>query len=522
MTYEETFKKERRPHKETLDAIFKQSRSKYPLFSLGVGEAEALVSEEDRESHMHIIGTTGEGKSYLLRHLIRHDIKRLKQAEAKKQKAPGVCLLDPSASGDNIRDILKYCAKIDFKKVCLIDPHHLLSHNVVCGINQFHYDFSYKDASVANIMDTILTVFGSKDAAETPRINKYLPSVLRILWASKAAISDAKYFVEKRYIHQREHLFNNLDPLDQDIDLIQNVYETRLTYENFQSTVNRLYPVFNSTLSLMFGVREGVNFAKLVSEGWLILVNLSDGAGFEPLHTRFLATTIINEIDFAIYRLRNRGFTVPYYLYIDEAGEYATRKIARILELKRQMGLRLILSHQHMSQFEDRRIQTSVQTMTKIKVGFYIPDPDERLKVVKMLGYGGDLSERDVNYALSTQQKQTAVIKLPKQTPAKVRIPDLPQVDVSNKDLDRFIRELYLNPWYYTPKQVYEQHNDRFKYLQPEPASSSQPPRKAVPPNRKADSKASAPKPTAFDRAAKEGVRPKHKNARKDGEGQTD
>lgn len=60
---------------ELLNQMWKQMNSKYPLFSLGVGlEGEMWITEEERENHMHIIGSTGEGKSKFLEHMIFHDL----------------------------------------------------------------------------------------------------------------------------------------------------------------------------------------------------------------------------------------------------------------------------------------------------------------------------------------------------------------------------------------------------------------------------------------------------------------
>src|SRR5690348_5687247 len=63
-------------YKESLNRIWKQSRSKYPLRLLGVGQGEVWITEESRKAHMHIIGTTGMGKSYFLLKMMIDDIKR--------------------------------------------------------------------------------------------------------------------------------------------------------------------------------------------------------------------------------------------------------------------------------------------------------------------------------------------------------------------------------------------------------------------------------------------------------------
>src|SRR5436309_269475 len=78
--------KERPTAQDIVNRRLSQIKSKYPLRDVGVGQERILLSEEERESHMHIIGTTGEGKSRFIEHLIRGDI----------QQGNGVCFLDPT------------------------------------------------------------------------------------------------------------------------------------------------------------------------------------------------------------------------------------------------------------------------------------------------------------------------------------------------------------------------------------------------------------------------------------------
>jgi hypothetical protein len=101
--------------------VDQQLSSPNPIRSLGLAQdGERWFTEESRESHIHILGTTGEGKSKFLEHIIRQDI----------DLGYGVCLIDGSENGDTCYNVLKYCAKNKIEKVCLIDPHHRYSKKV--------------------------------------------------------------------------------------------------------------------------------------------------------------------------------------------------------------------------------------------------------------------------------------------------------------------------------------------------------------------------------------------------------
>jgi hypothetical protein len=103
----------RESYTQIADRRFKQSRSDYPLRLLGVGsEKHVYISEEERYLNFHLLGAPGEGKSKFLEYHIRRDI----------EMDTGLCLIDPSEKGDTARNVLNYCAQINYKKVIVIDP----------------------------------------------------------------------------------------------------------------------------------------------------------------------------------------------------------------------------------------------------------------------------------------------------------------------------------------------------------------------------------------------------------------
>jgi hypothetical protein len=421
---------------------------------VGAGQERILLTTADRETHTHILGTTGEGKSKLIELLIRGDIK----------DGHGVCFLDPTDRAETAYSILRYCQSIGFEKVCLIDPHLIHSHNRVPCIQPFNYKKTYKAATVANVLDTVRILFQTKDAAETPRIQRYLSAILNALWNAEMTLHEAIYFTEyKHSATRRKEILGHSDPLDRHRLALEEVFETYYRFNTeFASTVRRLEPFFDSTLDLMFGADSGIDFIKMITEGWVILVNLYSGLGFEPIHTRLLGTTIINEVIFALDRLRNRGWKGTHYLYLDEAGRFANRNLADLLAYKRKSGLRVTVAHQYFNQFEDKTVLDAVKNLTKTKVMFDTPNPADRLEMVKLLGYGGDVSRAQAEYANADLSKQYAIIKKPKQSPVKVRIGDVPDVKLTRKAQDEFIFKLLNHEWYRTPDDIRKQFEQRF------------------------------------------------------------
>src|SRR5581483_6690831 len=288
----------------------------------------------------------------------------------------------------------------------------------------------------------------------------------------------------------RRFMYDNLSPHDIDVLDLESAFLPK-NFSEFQSTVNRVKTITKSTLDYMFAVREGVQFTELISQGWVILVNLYSGFGLTPLHTRFLATSIINEMIFAVDRLRYAGWKGRYYIYIDEAGDYANRKLADLMAKKGKSGLWVNLFHQYFSQFEDPYVLDSILSNTSTQIAFNTPNRKDRDMVVKAM-YGGELSDREVSYHLSSLAKQKAVFKIGKDAPVIARIPDVPDIEIPEKTVDSFIREkIFTRPYYYSLKQIKEAQAERISYGQIPDNSQSSRKRTA---NRKAVGDSNKPK----------------------------
>jgi hypothetical protein len=480
---------------DALDIEGEKLFTKYPLRILGYNaqsEKRIFVREEQRP-HAHLIGSTQEGKSKFLEHLIREDIRR----------GFGVCLLDPTTGAKTAYDVLRWCCAKNIQKVCLIDPHHRWDYKKIAGINPLLYrreqdgsitkSEKLRKTSVDSVVDTLRILFNTKDPAQTSFINRYLPAVLHCLYNAQAPLSESLYFTNQIYIDQRREIFSYTDPSDpQRLDL-EEAFRNARQFEHLQTTINRLKSFFQDPLALMFGVDKGIDFMKMVRDGWVILVNLDSSLDLDVMDARLLGTTVINQILVAMDRLYYKKGDKPtrYYLYIDEAGEYATRKLARTFALKGKTGLRVTIGHQYFGQFEDKFVVDAINALTKLKAMFNLPGREDRDKITKMF-YGGEISDRQASFANADIPKQEAVMKVIKGSPQRVRIPDVNTPKVSRDRLNEYITKLYEQPWYYDPHGVTEAHKKKSIY-DDQKAGNPKPPRKGA----KADKRATVK--TVFD-----------------------
>lgn len=420
---------------------------------LGVGEEYLEIREEERKAHMHIIGTTQEGKSRFLEHLIREDIRRGK----------GLCFLDPSHNANTLRRVLAFCESINFKKVLLINPNHHRFNKIV-PLNPF---YKFRQPSITHVQSIIEVLFDMKNMVQFTFIGDYLPALIGVLHDAKATLSDAIYFSDNEdpyYRAIREQILDRAFAAKRDSEhyadgiKIQSAMKGR-RYVDFGSTLRRMNLIYqHETLKLMFGTRKKINFDKIIKDGWVVLVNLNRGFGMTAMHTKLLATAVLNELIFTIDRLTYSGWKGQYYLYIDEAGEYANDRLADMLEFKSQAGLSVILAHQLTDQFPVGRVKRAVTGMTKMKVAFHQPDAGDRLETVKAL-YGGALEDRAVSYALKQLKRQQAVIMPPKRDPQIVWVPDVEELPLTRG----FVEEIYKAPHYLSSDEIINEQHKRFE-----------------------------------------------------------
>lgn len=455
-------------------------KTKYDLRVLGhnVNTHQTLFITEEERPHAHLIGSTGEGKSKFLELLIREDIRR----------GFGVCLLDATKGAKTLNEILKWCAYKKIEKVCLIDLHNRWQYRKIPGLNPFLYK-KEKDGSqtksrmlqktsIDSIRDSIRILTNTKDPAQESFINRYLPAVLNCLYNAQAPISEAQYFSNQIYVQQRREILSYTDPNDPDALDLEEAFKNTRQYEHLQTTINRLRYFFREPLNLVFGVDKGIDFMKLVRDKWVILVNLDASLDLDATDARLLGTIVINQIilakDRLFYKNKLKPYKKRYYLYIDEAGKYATRKLADIFAEYGKTGLRVTIGHQYFGQFEDKYVVDAINVLTSFKAMFNLPGRDDRDKITKMF-YGGEISDRQASFANADIPKQHAVIKVSKGNAQRVKIPEVKSPKISKDQLEEYIAKLYEQPWYYDPREIQDKLKSAHDHQE---TGDSKPPRK--------------------------------------------
>jgi len=357
----------------TKTALGKRKSPRVHIGTNTLSDRDVWVNDDQRAIHMHVLGRSGQGKTYLLESMIRSDI----------DNGRGLCLIDPH--GDLYERIVKYCVRKRLqKRVILIDPSDT---EWAVGLNYLEYNSDIYDAPshASQVMKGIAKVFGGEKTETMPRLQRWERNALIPLISSQLTLIELHEFLNTRdptfrhavleqednFLVGREwELFEGLKKFDQDM------------YSD--SVLNRAnkFAVSNK-LRRMFGQRTStIDFRKAIDEKKIILCNLNSGI-LPDEEWKMLGVVIIDKI----YQAgRSRGDIAesrrkrmpPYYFYIDEFGELVTDDISKALQELRKFKISLVLAHQELEQLRENspKLYSAVMAEPDIKVTFSVSRED--------------------------------------------------------------------------------------------------------------------------------------------------
>lgn len=344
----------------------KQNTPKNLLGNSFQKKQSVTFTHKDRENHMHIIGSTGTGKSKFLELLLRQDI---------KDKKAGLCLIDPHGSlYEEVFRYLVYKHPKLAKRVILFNPAG--DTEQIVGFNPIPYDSDYRSYALLILIEACLKAWGQDESKDTPRIRTWLYNIFYPIVVNQLTLLETTPFINIRNSSYREILLKNVN--DEMVIGDWQDFE-RATHTMKQNTIegaaNRLRVFLQDPfIRNIIGQKEKVlNFHEIMNEGKILLINLNGQGKISRENTKLLGIMLVNEI-FRASLLRDplNPNLKPFYFYIDEFGQFVTRDIAKALEECRKYKLFLILAHQHLAQLkkDDEYLYASVLTNCKNKVVF--------------------------------------------------------------------------------------------------------------------------------------------------------
>ncbi|MFH0834596.1 MAG: type IV secretion system DNA-binding domain-containing protein [Patescibacteria group bacterium] len=375
------------PHKEEAELLIGVNKYR--------GETkEVRIKANDRTRHFYIIGKSGSGKSALISHMARQDIKN----------GDGVGVVDPH--GDLIEDILKYIPKERAKDVIVFNPADL---ERPMGLNLLEAKTAEeKDFASLSAMEIFIKLFGSEIFG--PRIQHYFRNGCLTLMDDEeegATLIDLpRLFTDEEFSQYKIAKIKN--------PVVRSFWDREMAKTGAREK-EEMIPYFsakfgpfitNTMMRNIIGQKHSAfDFRKVMDEKKIILVNLSKGA-VGDINAQLLGLIIVNKLQMAaMSRVDVPEDQRPnFWLYVDEFQNFATDAFATILSEARKYHLGLIIAHQYIGQLtqqsnpegaahEDPRIRDAVFGNVGTMMNFKIGAADAEYMAKE---YAPILSEQDV------------------------------------------------------------------------------------------------------------------------------
>lgn len=312
------------------------------------GSGSAIhIPKKSFETHWHLIGGTGKGKTTALHTM-------LQQLMLDPTDAPCFFIID--RLGNFSDELLLWLSSSQFCKdsvrdrLVYIEP---AREDVVLGFNPLLFD---TDANayyrVAHATDIILRAWESVNIEAMPRLARWTFNAFYAAAQLGLTIADCVHFLMPGSPHHAQLLGCLPDRLRIEWNELTGSRSSRVT-EILDSSRNRLKPYFESSiLRRMFGSSQNrLDALRFMREGKIVLVNLTARNRLSPQLANAIGALVIHEV-LSTARSLPGNVRFPTYLVLDEFQNFVGPDLEAALPEVRQLGLKLLLSHQSFSQLE--------------------------------------------------------------------------------------------------------------------------------------------------------------------------
>lgn len=368
------------------------------------------ISCSERNTHLYVIGTTGQGKSKFLESLIVQDI----------LAGRGCGLVDPHT--DLARDVLAHLLTVGYfdspearQRVIYFDPtrtDYCIPFNILASAQPPY-------AVAQQVMEAFRRTWPHA-LEEAPRFANIALAALLVLIETRQTLVDmARLLTDTEY---REQLLAQVsDP--QLVDFFHTRFDRwgRDGPLMIESTLNKISAfAFNPHLKRLLGAKENrLDFRRIMDDGQVLLVDLGNCDGETR---RLVGSLVVTGMEAAaLSRKEHAGSRRPFYFFLDEfqdfcANDGAAKTLAQILSECRKFGLHLHLAHQTLGQVQNRI--ASALGNVGIKVVFAVDREDAEIMARKLFA----VDTTEVKREAQTDTQHPVYAPLPEQWERAVAI----------------------------------------------------------------------------------------------------
>lgn len=379
---------------------------------------DVTLTQQDRSTHVEVIGRSGVGKSRLMRIMIAKDI--LLNAH---HNGPGFTLIDPA--GDLFEYAQSEAAKYPElrKRLYIVDP---TDPRFFPGLNYLDTAQNYSmTGRSAMIIAAIQKGFGKEDERQVlleRMFSLILPVFLRF---------PSLTFAELPEFIGNDPSFRNaaLHKLEQDGKIERGVLtewkdfdrikQPEKQKEKMDSVLNRIFRfAVGEEEQRIFCQPSTLDFRKIMDERGIILCRLPESAGYPSDVLDLMGNYLVDSL---IAAARSRADQkeekrVPHICYIDEFARFVGNKdIQRALDECRKFRLSFVLAHQHLAQLREKHpeLYASVKTNCAVRICFSVSADDAKEMAEEMFSeeLASDQILDEIESQVTTPVESTRVVK---------------------------------------------------------------------------------------------------------------
>lgn len=361
-----------------MDVVFAQNTYGGTITPIG-------LTEEERETHLYILGRTGSGKTTLMYTMAKHDI----------VEGRGLAFIDPH--GDVVEDLLAcipLSRKNDLIYVNPIDLKYPIGINILeltPGLNEEETELE-KEVVTEGVISLFRKVFSKDENTNAHRIEYILRNTIYTAFT----VENCTIFTISRILTNTKFRTQIVSKLkDQDlVDFWKNEFGKAGDFQVIKMTQGVTAKVgrfFRSPTAkrILEQEKSTINFDDIVNNKKILLCNFSQGKLGEDT-SRLLGTTIMTKLQQAALKRTYipKEKRVPFYLYVDEFQSFAAPSFSKMITESRKYRMPLIIAEQSTSQQKDRDmtniILANVTSVVTFRSGNYI---DEELMLNQFSPY---------------------------------------------------------------------------------------------------------------------------------------
>jgi hypothetical protein len=348
------------------DTKLRQARHVPPAgLMLGSNLANSLpvfLTPKLLSTHLHILGSTGVGKSFLIEAIIKSLI----------LQGYGVVLIDPH--GDLYHRLLAFCAWLSLQKPEMqlhrrVVPFDVAETQHIVGFNPVARNARVMTYQVVALMESIRKCWGQGSFQETPRLARWLFNVAYALVAADVTFVQAQHLVNPASSPVRSAITARIgNPrIRAEWEWLEAMKLDRRE-ERIESTLNRIKPfVEHEVIRPMLGqYTKTLDFPNILAERKILLVNLARQNVISEDNQHLLGTLLVNELITAAFA-RKPTERQECFVFIDEFSRFVTKDACEILDGGRKFGLHLTLAHQHLGQLKEKDAEVYYSTLTNAR-----------------------------------------------------------------------------------------------------------------------------------------------------------